>query len=242
MITGIKFNGKHSFFDWGAIISSRDIGVPPKKKVTATVPYSSTVYDFSSLYGKASYEDRTLSYVFTLIAKPHENIRAKTRDFMDWLYGTYERSALFDDIDPYHYYNAECTTLSSPTYKGHVAQLTATFTADSHAHSTIGEDNDDSADGSEIVYTAYPDVNGDGVVDSSDASIISQMCSLLGAGETLTDYYTAEQIALADADGDGEITVSDVSLVKQYASKVGSGEFEDSADGWTAFLTKYGGG
>ncbi len=44
---GIFFNGKHSWYDFKAVISSSEKPPPEKNIVEETVPYSNVTYDFS---------------------------------------------------------------------------------------------------------------------------------------------------------------------------------------------------
>jgi len=75
---------------------------------------------------------------------------------------------------------------------------------------------------SEEKLTRLGDLNADGTVDSSDASICLQLC---GAQEFI-DYKYA--IKFADADGDGRVSASDAVKILIYASNVGAGNIRCS--------------
>lgn len=80
----------------------------------------------------------------------------------------------------------------------------------------------------------YPDVNGDGQVNASDASLILTAAANLGAGNE--SGLTPEQELLADANSDGSINARDASLVQMYAAQCGAGNYSDSLEGWIEFL------
>ena len=64
---GITYNNKHSFNDLGlTVLNTRVIETPSKIKITETIPFMNGSYDFSNLYGSASYSDRELNYSFLI--------------------------------------------------------------------------------------------------------------------------------------------------------------------------------
>lgn len=81
------------------------------------------------------------------------------------------------------------------------------------------------------------DVNGDGIIDSDDLSLISELI-----GESLyypstqqkivDGYFTTLQILRADVDGDGYVTSSDANILLQYVNKS-----VNSFPGGSSFLT-----
>mgnify|MGYP002857571121 CR=1 FL=1 len=80
----------------------------------------------------------------------------------------------------------------------------------------------------------YPDVDGSGKVNASDASAILEAAANIGAGRP--SGLTPEQELLADADCDGYITASDASLVLSFAASAGVGLYDNDLTGWTNFL------
>lgn len=107
--SGIAFNGKHSYHDFGLTIASRDIGNPSKIKVTEKVPYSHITYDFSMIYGDQEYEERPLTYVFNLIdpSNKKENYFGLKDAVINWLSSSSEKSVLKDDKIKGYYFLAE---------------------------------------------------------------------------------------------------------------------------------------
>ena len=70
---------------------------------------------------------------------------------------------------------------------------------------------------------ALGDVNGDTVVNASDAAQVLIASSSLGA--TGASGLTAEQEIAADVNGDTIINASDAAIIKQYAAAIGAGQF-----------------
>jgi hypothetical protein len=71
----------------------------------------------------------------------------------------------------------------------------------------------------------YGDVNGDGVIDSTDlhraSELINQSLSLNSTQQAILDgTFTTLEILRADVDGDGYITSNDIDLLSDYISKV----------------------
>jgi len=225
---GIYFDGKHSWHTFRAVISRSKKPVPAKKLCDETVPYASVLYDFSCLGGKQSYEARTLEFVLTFMAPSRRALIRKYEDMVGWLYAPTERIPLRDDEEPFTHYLAKCTAISEPEYVGCVCRITVTFSA-----YPLRIPNRPS-----VVYTAetapYPDVNLDGDVDASDATMILTIAASIGAGED--PGVTEEQLDRADANRDGEIDSSDATLVLQFAASCGAGDYRNDHAGWVKFL------
>lgn len=81
----------------------------------------------------------------------------------------------------------------------------------------------------------YPDVNGDGTVNSRDTALISEAAANIGAG--MPSGLTPEQEILADADMNGKINTKDTSLVNEFVAGAGIGTYENSLEGWIEFIT-----
>lgn len=224
---GIHFNGKHSWYQFHAVISSSEKTVPEKKLVEETVPYSNVTYDFSCLNNKQTYKDRTLKYTFTLLGSSR-HIRQKYDDFVSWLYTPSERIPLRDDEEEGYHYLAKCTAISKPEYKGGTCKLTATFTAYPLRI----------PDRPSVIYTeetaVWPDVNFDGSADAADAALILQYAAEAGSGSS--EMFTDEQKRRADANRDGRIDASDAVLVLAYVSECGAGNYANTPAGWVRFL------
>ena len=80
----------------------------------------------------------------------------------------------------------------------------------------------------------YPDIDGNGRVTASDASLILAAAANIGAGRA--SGLTPEQENLADVNRDGKINAVDASLVLSFAADLGVGKYSNDLAGWTEFL------
>lgn len=128
---GISFNNKHSWRDFGYTIEERKIGLPAKKKVTVTVPFSNTVYDYSELYGSQSYEQRELTYKFNVINPNYtpEAMQFEKTKILNWLMNSHGKQKLYDDTIPGYYFLAEIESAADLEDDWETGSLTVTFTA-----------------------------------------------------------------------------------------------------------------
>jgi hypothetical protein len=220
---GIRIGNIHSYKEYGMRMLERSIGLPQKDERTERVPYSNVTYDFSAIYGTSGYGERTLTYKFEFLDQNPIRAHERLDKIMSWL--SYNgRKNLYDDMIPYYHFEARCTAISQSESHG-VYTVTVTFKAnpfkvsDTHPYTTAN--------------APYPDINGDGVVNASDAAEILTAASLIGAG--MDSGLTAEQERLADADGDGRITATDAALVQAFIASVGIGEYPNTPEGWVQF-------
>lgn len=105
---GVIFNDKHSFRDWGLLISSRpNISPPIPKLKLIDVPGSDGALDLTeSLTGKVHYEMRTIRFEFILM---DERGRWPSRysEILNYLHG--KRVRIIMDDDPNFYYIGRVT-------------------------------------------------------------------------------------------------------------------------------------
>jgi len=108
---GIKFNGKHSYADFGVTVSEKDIGYPDKEKIKVRVPFSNVEYDFSEIYGEQTYTPRKLSYTFNVLnlhsVNTTQRINMLETSLTNWLMNSGGKQKLYDDSMPGYYYLAE---------------------------------------------------------------------------------------------------------------------------------------
>ena len=105
MIDQLIIGGKASHDDFDASLKERKIHSPKKKTIRETVPYFSGSYDFSKINGELYWEDRTLEYVFEIIAPNPEELEQKKTAFSDWLMNVME-AELHDPYIPDYYFIA----------------------------------------------------------------------------------------------------------------------------------------
>lgn len=111
MIDQLIIGEVHSYDDFDATVAERRIGKPKKKRITESVPFSNITHDFSAINGEVYWEDRTLEYVFEIIADSAEELEEKKQPFVSWIMNVmnerlydpfipdYHFLATFDDID-----------------------------------------------------------------------------------------------------------------------------------------------
>ena len=108
---GISKNQKHSYHDFGLKVFSRKIGVPRKKRITVSVPYSNKTFDFSSIYGVKTYEERELEYSFVLFEEDTSLRSAKINGIVKWLETGNTKVELRDDFIENYHFMAECSEI-----------------------------------------------------------------------------------------------------------------------------------
>ena len=74
LIDQLTIKSTSSYDDFEASIKERMIGAPKKKIIKETVPFSNETHDFSGINGEIYWEERTLKYVFEIIANKENNI------------------------------------------------------------------------------------------------------------------------------------------------------------------------
>lgn len=77
---------------------------------------------------------------------------------------------------------------------------------------------------------SFGDINDDGIIDSSDASLILSEYSVLSTGEE--SLLSNEFKSIADINGDGVIDASDASVILEYYSYVLTGGEEKNISQW----------
>lgn len=106
----VNFNGRNSFDDMRLILSGIEIGIPDKKKVLVTIPFSNESYDFSSVYGGQLYEQRTIKCKFELhssVTTPKLSLMTLRTQVVNWLFGTTGLTRFEYEGLPGYYFLAE---------------------------------------------------------------------------------------------------------------------------------------
>lgn len=231
LINGISWKGLHSQLDFGATIIERQLQMPEKDRVTDRVPYSSITYDFTALYGKASYAERTLQYKFMISdEKGILYLKDRVERFKHWLCEPVKKSPLYDDTDKEYHFNAICTSISESYTNGVIAEISVIFMADPFKIPSVVS----SRLAIPVSDCPFPDLDGDGSITAQDATLILTAAANIVAG--LETELTEEQKLLADVDRDGKITARDAELVQTFSALCGAGFYTDDKDGWTKFL------
>ena len=124
---GITKGYKHSYNDFDVTIKSKVIGNPKKNKIKESLPFMNGSYDFSLIYGKQSYSERELKYIFNVVGTTKQSLNFKKIRLQNWILEGGEQK-VYDDAIPGYYFLAECTNTDF-SEKGNIGELTAVFTA-----------------------------------------------------------------------------------------------------------------
>lgn len=106
-MNGVRFDEKHSYHDFGLILSSREITLPEPKTMTIDVPGRDGVIDLTeAITGEVKYKNRKLTLTFTAL---HVISRwgAVVSKLANYLHGKRMR-IIFDD-DALFYWYGRCT-------------------------------------------------------------------------------------------------------------------------------------
>lgn len=101
-MNGVTIGDKHSYVDWGLILSSHVIS-PPKSKINMVeIPMRDGSIDLTeTLAGDVKYEDRKITLTFSVI-DPRRNWAVKVSDIQNYLHG--KRLKIIFDEDKAFYY------------------------------------------------------------------------------------------------------------------------------------------
>lgn len=142
-MAGFSFNNKHSLNDFGFYTEEIKIGSPSKTKITDTVPYMNSQYDFSTVGsgGDIIYGTRPISVKLALLCYTREQLYTIYSQALEWLVDVGQSQLIFDFI-PGFYFLAEVQ--EAPSWDEFVdnGELTINFVAEPFKVSTsyMGED------------------------------------------------------------------------------------------------------
>ncbi|MGN8648312.1 phage tail protein [Gracilibacillus sp. HCP3S3_G5_1] len=147
MYSGIEYQGKHSYKDFGITMTTdREIGIPSKNKILVQIPFSNQEYDFSDIYGNVTYTNRKLVYGFNVvdINHPHkkEFMNVKKTQLINWLMDGNGKHKLIDPFFPNYYFIAEVQSESSFEENWSTGVLTVEFEAYPFMVSELQEGHD----------------------------------------------------------------------------------------------------
>ena len=231
---GFTLNGKHTYYTFGLSMLKRAIGSPPKDSHIERVPFSNVTYNFDSLFGK-SYGERKLAYEFDFIELDISKAEDKIIKIREWLQFSGSLD-LYDDYYPHYHFSVREPIVDSIESHG-VYTIKVTFWA---APAMLPNPD-------KLRYTAVnvtlPDVNGDGKVDMSDASLILAAYAALSTEPPQDPGLTPKQLKAADANMDGKIDASDAAMVSEFYSILA--QSDSPYDGmslpaaWAAYLNDH---
>lgn len=104
---GVTFGTKHSYRDFGLILSSKTISLPKAKTKTVEVPGADGVIDLTeSLIDDIKYKNRSLQFTFTVI-DPMASWAAVLSAVTNYIHG--RRMRIYMDWDRNYYYEGRCS-------------------------------------------------------------------------------------------------------------------------------------
>lgn len=132
-------------FDDYAKVFSHEIGYPKKVKLIKDVPFSNVEYDFSTIYGEQTYDNRLVKYKINAVHKGSlENIgmHKVANQIVDWVLSSDTMKPLFDDQDPDYHFLGEVRTEPELTDSFDFGELSITFDCYPYRIKNIAEGND----------------------------------------------------------------------------------------------------
>lgn len=109
---GIKFTSinssvtKHSYTDFGVILTEQNIGIPLPKIYTVDIEGMDGNLDLSESFGEVKYNNRTLKFTFESIEKITD-WQARMKDISSFLHGQKMKISIWSDPD--FYYIGRCS-------------------------------------------------------------------------------------------------------------------------------------
>lgn len=132
-------------FDEYAKMFTHDIGYPKKVKLLKDVPFSNVEYDFSTIYGEQTYENRQVKYVINAVHKDTiENIGMHyvANAIIDWVMSSDTMQPLFDDQDPNYHFLGEVREAAELTDSFDFGGISIVFDCYPYRIRNIAEGND----------------------------------------------------------------------------------------------------
>lgn len=227
MKEGIYVRGAHSYGTYGLRCLKRNISEPKKDDYTERVPYSNIVYDFGGLYGEQTYGERQMSYTFEFMCFDRHKGQERIAHIKKWLHWTGSET-FYDDLMPDYHFKAREPTISW-TEKHGVYTINVAFPAAPEMWANTSANPTPTP-----TDYVFPDVNGDGKINSNDASMILAAYSATATGED--PGLTPEQLDACDANRDGKIDSKDASIVMEFYSFTAVGRYKNTPAGWEEFM------
>ena len=105
-MNGVKFEDKHTFDDWGLVLTEKSIGLPTPKTSGVEIEGADGELDTSEvLSGEIKFSNRPLTFKLTMTDE-YEDFNDKVTVIANYLHGRKMRIIL--DEDDLHYYYGRC--------------------------------------------------------------------------------------------------------------------------------------
>ena len=132
-------------FNEYAKVFTHEIGYPKKVKLLRGVPFSNVEYDFSTIYGEQTYENRLVKYTINIVHKGSiENIgmHSVANQIIDWVMSSDTMKPLFDEQDPDYHFLGEVRDEPALTDSFKFGKLSVTFDCYPYRIKNVAEGND----------------------------------------------------------------------------------------------------
>lgn len=104
---GVKFGNYHSFYEWGLILGSKEIGSPEPKVNQIEIEGGDGVLDLTEFFGEVKYKNRPLSFKFSKTNIVPDGFLALYSLVQNLLHG--KRMQIILDDDPGNFYYGRVT-------------------------------------------------------------------------------------------------------------------------------------
>lgn len=132
-------------FDEYAKMFTHDIGYPKKVKLLKDVPFSNVDYDFSTIYGEQTYENRQVKYVINAVHKGkigNIGMHAVANSIINWVMSSDTMQPLFDDQDPGYHFLGEVRDAAELTDSFDFGAISIVFDCYPYRIKNVAEGND----------------------------------------------------------------------------------------------------
>lgn len=100
---GVRFGGLHSYYEWGLILTEKELKSPNVKTYTVELEGSNGVLDFTEFFGAVKYDNRKLTFRFIKTQIVPDGFLSLYSLVQDTLHGR-KMQVILDDDPAYFYY------------------------------------------------------------------------------------------------------------------------------------------
>lgn len=100
---GVRFGGLHSYYEWGLILTEKELKSPNVKTYTVELEGSNGVIDFTEFFGAVKYDNRKLTFKFIKTNIVPDGFLSLYSLVQDTLHGR-KMQVILDDDPAYFYY------------------------------------------------------------------------------------------------------------------------------------------
>lgn len=102
-MNGVQFGNKHTYDDWGLVITDKKLGLPTPKTSSVNIDGADGVIDTSEvLCGEIKFNNRMLEFEFTMTTD-YADYNELTTEIANYLHGK-KLKIILDEDDQYYYY------------------------------------------------------------------------------------------------------------------------------------------